>query len=75
MLSGYMPTQGLEGLGCGIDTSCGCNRGMGSLLDPSSWGPSDWLVMAGIGFAAWKLYGASKERRYTKRIVRRLEES
>lgn len=76
MLGGYQATQGLEGLGCGVDTQCGCDRrGMGSLLDPSSWGPSDFLVVAAATFAAWKFYKAQKRRNYSRAVVRRLERS
>ena len=70
MLSGYMETSGLDGMGCGLDTSCGCERGMGS-LNPVTWGPSDWLVAAAVSFAAWKLFTKTSERRYTKRVMRR----
>ena len=60
------------GLGCGVDTQCGCAGGLGSLLVPSTWGPADWLVAAAVGFAAWKVYGGEKKRRYVKQVRRRL---
>ena len=70
----YQPTSGLAGLGCGLDTQCGCNGmgGLGALLDPTTWGPADWLVAAAVGFAAWKVYGGEKKRRYVKQVRRRL---
>lgn len=74
MLSGYQSTQGLKGLGCGGDTACGCDRGMGSLLDPTTWGPSDWLVVAAAAFAGWKLYTTQKQRSYTRKVLRRFED-
>src|SRR5437660_5791902 len=48
----------LDGLGCG-PTPC-ANCGLGDLLDPSTWGPSDWLVAVGAGYLAWKLYKGGK---------------
>lgn len=75
MLSGYMQTSGLNGLGCGLDTSCGCDRGMGSLLDPSTWGPSDYLVVGTLAVVAWKLFRGGQRRAYTRRVVRRLRDA
>ncbi len=75
MLAGYMRTNGLEGLGCGLDTSCGCEKGLsglGGIMDPSSWGPSDWLVVGTLAAVAWGAYKRAKHRRYTRRVVRRL---
>lgn len=72
-LAGITPTSsGLVGLGCGV-TPCDC--GMGSLLDPSTWGPSDWLVAAGLAFTAFKLLGKTQERRFTRRVIKRLEDA
>jgi hypothetical protein len=71
MLSGYQPTNGLTGLGCGLDTQCGC-KGMGDLLDPTTWGPADWLVAAGAVFVGYKLFAGEKQRRYTRLVRRRL---
>ena len=64
----YQPTSGL---GCGVDSSCGC-QGLGDLLDPTTWGPADWLVAAGAALVAWKLYGGQKKKRYVKMVRRRL---
>ena len=68
-LSGYQQTSGLTGMGCGLDTSCGC-KGMGDLLYPSTWGPADWLVAAGAVWIGWMVFKGQKRRRY-RRIVRR----
>lgn len=74
MLAGYTPTQGLNGMGCGVDTQCGCERrGMGSLLDPTSWGPSDYLVVAVAALAAYNVYKAQKRRNYSRAVMRRFE--
>lgn len=78
MLGGYQQTSGLTGMGCGVDTSCGCDRGMGALFSPSTWGPADYLI-AGLATAllVWKLRGEHKERgrqRYRVAAIRRLEE-
>jgi hypothetical protein len=73
MLSGYQRTSGLQGLDCGAAGCGSCDRGgLGALLDPTTWGPTDWLVMAGAAFVAWKVYGRQKQQRYTRRVVRRL---
>ncbi len=76
MNSGYIRTAqyvgGVAGLGCGFDTGCGGCKGMGDLLDPSTWGPADWLVAAGAAWIGWKVYGATKQRRYTRVVRRRL---
>lgn len=71
MLGGYQPTQGLQGMGCGIDQSCGC--GMGDLLSPSTWGPSDWLVMAGVALVGWQFFkDNTPKQRYARKVRRRL---
>jgi hypothetical protein len=71
MLSGYQHTN-LQGLGCGIDTQCGCDKGMGDLLDPTTWGPADWLVAAGAVWIGWQMFASQKQKRYTRRVRRRL---
>ncbi len=75
MSGGYIRTAqyvgGVAGLGCGLDTSCGC-KGMGDLMDPSTWGPADWLVALVVGYGAYKLYGAGKRKRYARIVRRRL---
>lgn len=72
MLSGYQHTT-LQGLGCGIDTQCGCcNQGMGDLLDPSTWGPADCLVAVAAGWIGWKLFAGQRQRSYSRKVVRRL---
>lgn len=72
MLSGYQRTN-LQGLGCGIDTQCGCDRGMGDLLDPSTWGPADWLIAGYLGWIGWQMFSGHKQRAYSRKVVRRLE--
>ena len=73
MLSGYQRTSGLQGMGCGRGCEdCGCRGGLGSLLDPETWGPTDWLVVAGAALVAWKVYGGVSRRRYVKKVRRRL---
>ncbi len=69
MLSGYQRTT-LQGLGCGIDTQCGC-KGMGDLLDPSTWGPADWLVAVGAAWIGWKLYTGFSPTYEHKRVLKR----
>lgn len=69
MLSGYQRTT-LQGLGCGIEPCAKC--GMGDLLDPSTWGPSDWLVAIGVGWALWKTF--SPNQTYKRVLTRRLKE-
>lgn len=64
--SGALP--GLGGLGC---DECHGKCGMGD-LNPMTWGPSDWLVAIGLGFAGWKMFASDKQERYTRRVMRRL---
>ncbi len=71
-LGGYQRTN-LAGLGCGLDTQCGC-QGLGDLLDPSTWGPSDWLVVASAAWIGWKVFSAGSRKQLSRRIVRRLSE-
>ncbi len=68
MLSGYQRTT-LQGLGCGIEPCAKC--GMGDLLDPSTWGPADWLVAIAAGFVAWKVYAGFSPTYEHKRILKR----
>jgi len=72
MLGGYQRTSGLEGMGCGITPCEPCDRGMGSLLDPTTWGPSDWLVAVAAGFVAWRIFKGESRRRYRTKVFRRL---
>jgi len=67
-LSGYQPTN--VGLGCGATPCNSC--GMGDLLDPSTWGPADWLVALAAGWIGWKMFGQQKERSYARKVRRRL---
>jgi hypothetical protein len=71
MLSGYQRTT-MQGLGCGLTPCESCSRGMGDLLDPSTWGPADWLVAVAAGWIGYKLFTAGKERRYSRIVRRRL---
>lgn len=81
MLSGYQRTTpsefekvwtGLDGLGCGLDSQCGCDRGMGDLWDPSTWGPADWLIAGLAGWIGWKWLTYSDQRHYARQVRRRL---
>ncbi len=67
MLSGYQRT----GLGCGLEPCATC-KGMGDLLDPSTWGPADWAIAVAAGWIAWKMF--SPKQRYKRTITRRLRE-
>lgn len=69
MLSGYQRA----GLGCGVDTQCGC-KGMGDLLDPSTWGPADWVVAITLGIVAYQAFRYGNEKAYVRQVRRRLGE-
>jgi hypothetical protein len=73
MLSGYQRVT-LQGLGCGIEPCAKCS-GMGDLLDPSTWGPSDWLVAISAVWIGYKMLMGGKQELYNRKIVRRLEQS
>jgi hypothetical protein len=60
------------GLGCGLDPDCGCSKGLGDLLDPSTWGPADWALVAGAAWIGWKLFTSGKRRQYRTQVRRRL---
>lgn len=49
---GCKSADGLSGCGCGGGCSCGCNKG----TSISNWGPSDWLVIIGLGFLLWQMF-------------------
>lgn len=73
----YAPLITNKGMGC----SCGCGGGAGcseykgcgmGSLNPATWGPSDWLVTAGIVAFGW--WALRTQRRFTRRekIIRRV---
>lgn len=72
MLSGYQRTQGL---GCGVDTQCGCDKGLGDLLDPTTWGPADWVVAITVGIVAYQALRYGNQKAYVRKVRRRLGES
>jgi len=71
MLSGYQRTN-LQGLGCGIDTQCGCDKGLGDLLDPSTWGPADWVFAITGGILVFQYFRTRGQKQYARRVRRRL---
>ncbi len=70
-LAGYRRSD-LGGLGCGIDTQCGCKGmgGLGDLLDPSTWGPADWLVAIVAGTVGWHMFNRSQRKKLIRKRIR-----
>lgn len=61
------------GLGsCGLGCDCGGKCGMGDLTDPSTWGPSDWVVAVGAVFAAWRIFRDQRRASYVRKVRKRL---
>ncbi len=69
MLSGYQRTT-LQGLGCGIEPCAKC--GMGDLLDPSTWGPADWVIAITGGILAFQYFRTRGQKVYSRKVRRRL---
>ena len=68
----YPRGAGMDGLGCGCGCGGGCgpSYGMGQLfdtstlfsggLDPSTWGPGEWLIVGLAGYVLYSVFSTTR---------------